>query len=118
MPRQYTAYAPDAVDCAAMCNSIAQDFGLVCEITTEYVRDKVQVIVRCRPIGSANAGVVQVQALVAAPSRTAKSLYIYQYSALLDCWHQCDRGVLSVAQTPIVRGWDGRPRTPERRTKG
>jgi hypothetical protein len=39
-----------------------------------------------------------------------------QYSALLDCWHQLDRGVLAAAERPIDRGWDGRPRAPRRST--
>jgi len=39
-----------------------------------------------------------------------------QYSALLDCWHQLDRGALAVASRPIVRRWDGRPEQPRRRT--
>lgn len=115
MPRPFTGYEPDAIDCNTLVNAIATDFGLVSEVSTEYGRDQVRVIVRCRPLGGEHAGVVQVQAMASAPLRTAKSLYIYQYSALLDCWHQCDRGVLTAAARPIERGWDGRPRTPARR---
>lgn len=114
MPRRYEGYAPDQLDCNTMVTSIARDFGLMSVIETRYERDQVVVLVRCYAPGGAAADVVQVQALVRAPLRTAKSLYIMQYSALLDCWHQCDRGVLAVAQTPIERGWDGRPRTPGR----
>lgn len=114
-PQRYTAYEPDALDCNTMCNCIAQDFGLVATITVEYARDKVQVIVKCRPIGGEQADVVQVQAMASAPLRTAKSQYIYQYAALLDCWHQCDRGVLAAANRPIERGWNGRPQAPRRR---
>lgn len=114
MPRRYEAYAPDQLDCNTMVTSIARDFGLMPEVETRYERDQVVVLVRCRAPGGEAAGVVQVQAIVRAPLRTAKSLYIMQYSALLDCWHQCDRGVLGVAQTPIERGWNGRPRTPGR----
>lgn len=117
MPRQFTSYEPDALDCNTMVTAIASDFGLIAEITTQYVRDKVQVVVRCRPIGGESAGVVQVQALVTAPLKTAKSLYIYQYSALLDCWHQCDRGVLGAAQRPVERDWRGRPQVPVKSTK-
>lgn len=114
MPRKFEAYAPDQLDCNTMVTSIAQEFGLLPVIETRYERDQVIVLVRCYAPGGVALGVVQVQALVRAPLKTAKSLYTMQYSALLDCWHQCDRGVLAVAQTPVVHSWDGRPRTPER----
>lgn len=115
MPRKFTAYEPDAVDCNTMAHAISNDFGLIPEVTTTYAHDKVQIVVRCRTPAVEGAGVVQVQALVAAPLKTAKSLYIYQYSALLDCWHQCDRGVLGAAQRPIERDWRGRPIVPAKR---
>lgn len=117
MPRQFTAYEPDQLDCNTLVTAIAQDFGLLAEVETQYARDKVWTFVRCRPPTADGKGVVQVQAVVSAPLKTAKSLYIYQYSALLDCWHQCDRGVLGAATRPIERGWDGRPRAPRARTK-
>lgn len=117
MPRQYTAYEPDQIDCENMVNAIANDFGLLAEIETQYARDKVWTFVRCRVPAADSKGKVQVQAVASCPLKTAKSLYIYQYSALLDCWHQCDRGVLGAAARPIERGWNGRPRTPERSAK-
>lgn len=112
MPRQFTAYEPDAIDCNAMWSAICHDFGLIPTITTEYGRDMVQVVVKCRPVGGSEANVVQVQALVQRPLKTAKSLYVMQYAALLDCWHQLDRGVLAAATRPVERGWDGRPKVP------
>lgn len=115
MPAKFTAYEPDQIDCNTLVMSIAQEFGLVTEIETQYARDQVWTFVRCRAPAGDGKGVVQVQAMVASPLRTAKSLYVAQYSALLDCWHQCDRGVLAVAGTKVERGWDGRPRTPQRR---
>ena len=114
MPSRITYHVPDAIDCNTILHAIANDFGLLPEVITRYERDFVVVIVRCRKPDTSGEGVVQVQALVKTPLKTAKSLYQYQYSAMLDCWHQCDRGLLANATTPIARGWDGRPRTPER----
>lgn len=115
MPRKFTSYEPDAIDCATVQSAIGNDFGLYVEVTTSYALDRVTVIAKCRPVCDYPAGVVQVQALVTAPLKTAKSLYVMQYAAMLDCWHQCDRGVLGVAQTAVQRGWDGRPYTPAKR---
>jgi hypothetical protein len=115
VPRKFTSYEPDQIDCNTMVSSIAADFGLVAEIETQYARDRVWAFVRCRQPATDGKGLVQVQAVASAPLRTAKSLYIYQYAALLDCWHQCDRGTLAAATRPVDRGWDGRPKTPERR---
>lgn len=112
MPRSQTYYTPDAVDCNTCCTAIRQDFGLNVIITTEYVRDEVQVICKALALAGEYAGVVQVQSLVRAPLKSRRDLYAMQYSAILDCWHQLDRGVLGVAQTPIERSWDGRPRQP------
>jgi len=115
MPRLRETYTPDQMDCSTMVTGIANDFGLLPEITTEYARDQVVVLVRCRIPGGESAGVVQVQARVSAPLKTAKSLYTMQYCALLDCWHQCDRGVLAASSRPISYGWSGRPQQPRRR---
>lgn len=115
MPRRMEFYTPDQIDCNTMVTAIARDFGLLPEIVTEYARDQVVVLVRCRVPGGEAAGVVQVQALVRAPLKTAKSLYTMQYSALLDCWHQCDRGVLGAATKAVTYSWSGRPEEPRRR---
>ena len=115
MPRKFTAYEPDALDCNTLCTAIYGDFALLPTITVEYGRDKVTVIVKCYKVMGIEDRVVQVQAMASAPLQAQRSNYVLQYAALLDCWHQCDRGVLSVAQAPVLRGWDGRPRTPERR---
>lgn len=112
MPRKFTGYEPDAIDCNTIWHAIGNDFGLVPEVLTSYSRDQVVVIAKCRPVGGTAADVVQVQAIVRAPLKTARPLYVLQYAALLDCWHQCDRGVLGVAQTPIERDWSGRPQRP------
>jgi len=116
MPRKIDYYQPDQLDCNTLCTALGCDFGVQAEIETRYERDQVTTTVRCRPAGVGKEGLVQVQARVSSPLRGARSLYTMQYSALLDCWHQLDRGVLGVAQTPIVRSWDGRPRTPGRTT--
>lgn len=114
MPIKQKYYEPDAIDCNTMITAIGQDFAGICEIITTYERDVVQVVVRVRKVGVDQLNVVQVQALCKSPLKPARSLYVLQYGALLDCWHQLDRGVLGVAQTPIERGWDGRPRAPWR----
>jgi len=115
MPRKQNYYEPDAIDCNTMVSAIGSDFGCKCDITTAYERDQVVVLVRCYTLQQEAAGVVQVQALSRAPLRTARSLYTMQYSTLLDCWHQLDRGVLAAATRPIERAWNGRPRTPAAR---
>lgn len=116
MPRKMEFYAPDQMDCNSMVTCIGGDFGLSVTLTTSYERDQVVTIARCYAPASAQPDVVQVQALVRAPLRTAKSLYTMQYSALLDCWHQLDRGVLSTGRQQITYSWSGRPEMPERRT--
>jgi hypothetical protein len=115
MPRRIEFYSPDQLDCNTLTTAIGGDFGLRCEITTDYTRDQVVVLVRCRPIAGTAADVVSVQAIVRAPLKTAKSLYTMHYAALLDCWHQCDRGVLAAATRPIEHGWNGRPKVPRAR---
>lgn len=112
MPNKQHYYEPDAIDCNAMQTAIAEDFACLCEISTSYARDCVEVVVKCYKIGQATERVVQVQALVKSPLKGAKSLYILQYSALFDCWVQLDRGVLASAQRPIARNWNGRPSRP------
>jgi hypothetical protein len=115
MPRKMETYTPDQIDCNTMVTGIANDFGLAVEIETQYARDRVWVFVRCRQPALIPPGVVQVQAVVSAPLKTAKSLYTMQYSALLDCWHQCDRGVLAASSRPVEHDWNGRPQQPRRR---
>jgi hypothetical protein len=117
VPRLQHYYEPDALDCNQCVTAIATDFGCLVEIDTRYERDKVTVIVKARLIGGVDNNVVQVQSLVSSPLKGAKSLYVLQYSAILDCWHQLDRGVLGVAQTPIERHWNGRPQQPAKHAK-
>jgi hypothetical protein len=116
MPRKIEYHTPDGIDCYNIFHAIVRDFGLLPEVETRYENDTIVVLVRCRKPDAERAGVVQVQAMVKTPFKTAKSLWQYQYGAMLDCWHQCDRGLLANASTPITRDWLGRPRTPERST--
>ena len=115
MPRKINYHEPDAIDCNTMVSAIGSDFNCQCDITTSYERDQVVVLVRCYTLQQKASGVVQVQALSRAPLRTARSLYTMQYSTLLDCWHQLDRGVLSAATRPIEHDWSGRPKQPAKR---
>lgn len=116
MPRVQHYYEPDQLDCNTLVTALGNDFGVLPEITTEYARDEVLVVVKCRKYGQPGGDAVQVQALVRRPLRAAKSLYTMQYSALLDCWHQLDRGTLGVAKTPVEYSWNGRPQVPGRHT--
>lgn len=114
MPNKQHYYEPDALDCNQLVTSLAQDFSHTAEILTSYERDQVVVIAKCRRVPAAPDGVVSVQAIARAPLKARKSLYTMQYSVLLDCYHQLDRGVLGVAQTPLERQWNGRPKVPGR----
>lgn len=116
MPTRYTAYEPDQMDCQVMTRALGGDFGVIPSIETVYTPDQVCTIVRCRKIGGLADSSVEVQAMVRSPLRGARSLYSMHYSALLDCWHQLDRGVLSAQERPITRDWSGRPKQPTRRT--
>lgn len=116
MPQKQAYYEPDAVDCNQLVTSLAQDFGVIPFLSTSYERDQVVTICTCRKVAEAPNGVVQVQAIVRAPLKARRSLYVMQYSAMLDCYHQLDRGVLGVAQTPLERTWGGRPKVPAKRT--
>ena len=115
MPAKYTAYEPDQIDCQALASALGNDFSVIPMIETVYGVDHIITIVRCRRLGGMPDGEIVVQAMVKVPLRLTRSAYVQQYSALLDCWHQLDRGVLAVADCPVERGWDGRPRTPRRR---
>lgn len=115
MPQRYTAYEPDQLDCNVMTQALGRDFSVLPSIETVYTPEQVCTIVRCRSIGGPADSQVEVQAMVRCPLRNARPLYSMQYSALLDCWHQLDRGVLAASERSVNRGWDGRPKQPERR---
>jgi hypothetical protein len=117
VPNKQHYYTPDLIDCYTCWHAIRSDFGLQPILTTEYGRDEVLVICKVVTISGDNAGMVQVQSLVRAPFQSKRDLSVMQYGALLDCWHQLDRGVLAVAQTPIERTWQGRPTMPGRARK-
>lgn len=116
MPQRPHMHEPDAIDCNTMVQALWEDFGVIYDLETRYELDTVVVICKTYKLREVEAGVVQVQALVKAPLKSRRSLYTLQYSALLDCWHQLDRGVLAVAQTPIERDWNGRPQKARRST--
>jgi hypothetical protein len=115
VPRSQTYYEPDAIDCNQLVTSLAEDFGVIADLATRYEYDQVVVICTTRKIAEAPHGVVQVQSIVRAPLKSRRNLYVMQYSAMLDCYHQLDRGVLAVATTPLERDWSGRPKVPGRR---
>lgn len=117
MPERIKYYEPDQLDCNTLVTALGNDFGCLCDITTSYARDQVVVLVRCHKGIETPGHTVLVQAIVRSPLRTARSLYTMQYSALLDCWHQLDRGLLAAATRPIEYSWSGRPKAPERRHK-
>ena len=114
MPQKINYHIPDAVDCNTMVTALGHDFGVLPSIVMSYERDQVVVLVRCYKLGQPGGDEVQVQAVVRCPLRAARSAYQMQYSALLDCWHQLDRGLLAVASRPIEYNWNGRPKRPAR----
>lgn len=116
MPRKFTSYEPDAIDCDNLVRSLAEDFGVTATVEVSFALDKMRVIARCRKPALSDADVPLVQAIVTRPIKSAPTLYTPVYSALTDCWHQLDRGALAVATSPITRRWDGRPELPRRRT--
>jgi len=116
MPRNHEGYEPDQLDCNTMSIAISADFGMMPELKTTYSGDLVTVTCKCRQLGMAPDSPVIVQAIVRNPLKLRRSLYVAHYSAMLDCWHQLDRGVAAAATRPIERGWNGRPQQPRRRT--
>lgn len=114
MPQSQRYYEPDAIDCNTLSSSIRQEFGCDPIITVQFALDRVTVTCKCFRYGQPGGDMVQVQALVKAPLKNARSPYTMQYSALLDCWHQLDRGTLAVASKPVERDWNGRPKQPAR----
>jgi hypothetical protein len=115
MPRKFEGYEPDAIDCDQLSRALAEDFGVICTMEVSYALDKVQTVARCHRPTLSTPSVVVVQALVSRPIKAAKSHYVAQYSVMLDCWHQLDRGAAAVVVPPISHGWDRRPQVPRRR---
>ncbi len=112
MPALRHYYEPDAVDCNTLTSAIGEDFGCLVDIATRYSLDQVITTVRCFKIGKVADGAPECQSLSRMPLKCKKSLYVEQYSALLDCWHQLDRGVLAVRDRPVEYSWNGRPQQP------
>lgn len=117
MPNSQHYYSPDAIDCDRLCHSLGEDFGCFARLEVEYALDYITVICRVYKGAGEQPGVVQVQSIVRAPLKSKRDLYVMHYSALLDCWHQLDRGVLAVATAPIEHYWNGRPKVPAKHVK-
>lgn len=115
MPRKFEGYEPDAIDCDQLTRALAEDFGVLCKLEVSYVLDKVQTIARCVRPALSTPPVVVVQAMVSRPIKAAQSHYVAQYSAMLDCWHQLDRGAAAIVTPPISHGYNRRPELPRRR---
>lgn len=115
MPRQFAGYEPDAIDCQSLVDALGGDFSCIAQTTVQFTADEVRVTCKVRKLGGADNCDILCQSLVRRPIKGHSSAYTLIYSALLDCWHQLDRGVLATATRPIERGWDGRPYTPRRR---
>jgi len=115
MPRPYTAYEPDQIDLNTMLTALGEDFGMRCVLNVEIARDVVITTAKCyRFLGDDDDGPAVV-ARHKVQLRGQKSAWIGLYAVALDCWHQLDRGLLGAAQTPVIRGWNGRPQRPRRR---
>jgi len=116
MPRGFTGYEPDQIDCQNLTSALGTDFGVLCKVVVQFSADEVVVIGKCFPIAVGECSVCTCQAIVRTGIKLHRSLYVPVYSVLLDCCHQMDRGVLGASTRPIERGWSGRPQTPRRRT--
>lgn len=114
MPAKYTPYEPDQKDCLNCVKALGADFGVIASLETIYTLEHVVTIARCRPIADAHHDATIVQALVRVPIQHARQLYAMQYSALLDCWHQLDRGVLLAAERGAVDRGISRPPSARR----
>jgi len=117
MPRKFNAYEPDAIDCNTMWSAICHDFGVIPSLSVAYERDRVVIICKCYKVAGEEPNVVQVQAMATKAQKGAGSQYAMQYSVLLDCWHQLDRGVLGAKTRPIDYSWNGRPQVPAKTGK-
>lgn len=115
MPRKFNGYEPDAIDCDQLTRALAEDFGVTSKLEVSFALDRVVTIARCHRPEVSTTPVVVVQALVSRPIKGAGSLYVAVYGALLDCWHQLDRGSLAAKTPAIAHGWDRRPEVPRRR---
>jgi hypothetical protein len=114
MPRAFTAYEPDQIDLNTMLTALAEDFGVLCELSVDIAREVVVTSARCYKITQDRDDGPACVARHKTPLKGQKSAWVGLYAAALDCWHQLDRGVLGVATAPVVRGWDGRPQRPRR----
>lgn len=114
MPQSQHYYEPDQIDCCNLIRSIREDFNCDPVLETTLQPDHIVTICRCRKYGQPGGDVVQVQALVKTPHKAKRSCWVLFYGALLDCWHQLDRGVLGAATRPVEHGWNGRPTVPRR----
>lgn len=114
MPRSQNYYEPDQIDCTNLVRSIREEFNCDPKLAVEIHPDYIHTICRCVKYGQPGGDVVQVQALVKTPHTAKRSCWVMLYGALLDCWHQLDRGLLAAAARPIEREWNGRPTVPRR----
>jgi hypothetical protein len=115
MPRHFTAYEPDQIDLNTMLTALGEDFGMHCVLQVEIARDVVITTAKCYKYASDPDDGPQVVARHKVALRGQKSAWVGLYACALDCWHQLDRGLLGAAQTPIIRGWNGRPQRPRAR---
>lgn len=114
MPNEGKYYAPDCIDCNSQATALGEDFAVICEVSLRFERDQVVVIASCRRSAEAPNGAVVVQAIVRKPLRSRPDIAVMAFSAMQDCWHQLDRGVLSARPPAVAHGWSGRPQVARR----
>lgn len=115
MPQKGNYYEPDAIDCNTMATAIGQDFSHLCKTEVEFARDSVVVTCRCYGSAAAPDDAPSVQSRATKPLKSRPDISVMLFSAMLDCWHQLDRGVLGAKPPAISHGWNGRPTVPRRR---
>jgi len=109
MPRKEDYYAPDQIDAYNQVRAIGDDFGCISEVSIRFDNGNITVLCTCREVAKSPDGPVVVQALVRRPEKNAREVWVMVFSALQDCWHQLDRGVLAAAPPKTAYGWGGRP---------
>lgn len=116
MPRKFEGYTPDAIDCNTQVTALGLDFGVLVKTSVEFARDEAVVLCACFRIGSESDGTPVVQSRARKPLKSKPDIAVMIFSALQDCWHQLDRGVLGAKPPAIAHDWNGRPHIARRNT--
>jgi len=113
---QPTKNAPDMLDVENMCASLGETYGVVCYFSLRIRNQKVELIGKTVTTPyTPDAPVVHV-ALQTWAVQLPKDLPAAMYTIAFDLWCQHDGGGATAAKRGAPYGWDGRVKTPRRRT--